>query len=284
MSDYHYPLPRRPRLSPPSPYEGRADDWRIAASPFGEAVGYGFVPTPSWHYVFKRGMTGNGVAVLQLNLAITVDGDFGRLTEAAVEDFQHRRGLTADGIAGGATQRAICLMRFVSPTAAEGLPKGLLASMSWNESNDYLEAYSSHPSDNGYDIGALQLSIGGVGGLLATQDNFRLGYDLRKMAPRTARAIRAKHDEYTGAVGSQYKTSMAHDNNDRMAWDLGVLDHNWPFAANNIHDHGFIHPDDPGRDDRYASWVDSASGGRLTTERQWANAYVEKATVYVRWS
>jgi len=283
MNDTH-PLPHRQRLHPPHPYE-RAHLLRLVDEPKDASFTYQFAPSPVWHYVFKRGMSGNGVAVLQANLRdIAVDGDFGKATEARVEEFQSDNGLVPiDGIAGGATQHRIVLVRSTRYSKEYKLPSGLLASIANTESGFYLEAFSRHPSDAGYDIGPFQLSIGGVGGVDPTQTNFWLGYDAARMAERTSRFIRAEHDMRANNVPSSYRTDLAHGDSDRFAWMLGVLDHNWPFAANNIGKFGHIHPDDPGRDDRYASWVDTASGGRLTTERQWVYTYIRNGTIYVRW-
>lgn len=41
------------------------------------------------------------------NAGLTVDGDYGALTKAAVKAFQERNGLTADGWAGAATSAKI---------------------------------------------------------------------------------------------------------------------------------------------------------------------------------
>jgi hypothetical protein len=64
--------------------------------------------------VLQVGSMGPAVVSLQQALdqngeSITADGDFGPATRAAVEDFQQKHGLTADGIAGPETLRALNL-------------------------------------------------------------------------------------------------------------------------------------------------------------------------------
>ena len=51
----------------------------------------------------KKGSTGEYVEQLQAILGITVDGDFGPKTEAAVKDYQTQNGLKPDGIVGAKT-------------------------------------------------------------------------------------------------------------------------------------------------------------------------------------
>ncbi|MDY6900792.1 MAG: peptidoglycan-binding domain-containing protein [Cyanobacteriota bacterium] len=60
----------------------------------------------------RFGDRGNSVRILQRLLIakrypISVDGDFGVLTETAVKAFQSRRGLVVDGIVGPRTWRAL---------------------------------------------------------------------------------------------------------------------------------------------------------------------------------
>lgn len=55
----------------------------------------------------RRGDIGDDVKTLQKILGITVDGDFGPRTEAAVKRFQGMQGLHADGVVGPATWRAL---------------------------------------------------------------------------------------------------------------------------------------------------------------------------------
>jgi len=55
----------------------------------------------------KRGVEGERVAKLQRQLGLTADGVFGPATVRAVKSFQRRHDLTADGIVGRVTWRAI---------------------------------------------------------------------------------------------------------------------------------------------------------------------------------
>ena len=56
--------------------------------------------------VLQVGSTGRHVEVIQRFLGITVDGEFGPATQAAVRDYQRARGLTVDGVVGPATWAA----------------------------------------------------------------------------------------------------------------------------------------------------------------------------------
>lgn len=75
----------------------------------------------------KVGSKGVAVSNLQKNLValhlkISVDGEFGAETKAAVEDFQASHGLTIDGQVGPATQAALskALIGQVFPTPVNG--------------------------------------------------------------------------------------------------------------------------------------------------------------------
>ena len=58
--------------------------------------------------LLKKGDKGENVKILQKALGgLTVDGDFGAKTEAAVKAFQKSKGLTVDGLVGNATQKAL---------------------------------------------------------------------------------------------------------------------------------------------------------------------------------
>ena len=53
--------------------------------------------------ILKKGSKGEAVKTLQEFLKITIDGDFGNNTEAAVKEFQSKNGLVVDGIVGQKT-------------------------------------------------------------------------------------------------------------------------------------------------------------------------------------
>ena len=55
----------------------------------------------------RRGMKGKFTRELQAKLKITVDGDFGAKTEAAVRAFQRKHNLVADGIVGPKTWKLL---------------------------------------------------------------------------------------------------------------------------------------------------------------------------------
>lgn len=62
--------------------------------------------------IYQYGMSGAGVRALQVNLnklgaSLAEDGKYGPATSRAVSDFQSDNGLTADGVAGPATQGMI---------------------------------------------------------------------------------------------------------------------------------------------------------------------------------
>lgn len=59
--------------------------------------------------VLRIGDKGNDVRLVQQALGIKVDGDFGRATKTAVEEFQKNNGLTVDGVVGSTTWEALGL-------------------------------------------------------------------------------------------------------------------------------------------------------------------------------
>ena len=86
----------------------------------GVALAEGGATAPSSNeVVLKRGDRGKAVERVQAKLGVEpADGVFGRATERAVRRFQRRRGLTADGVVGPQTRRALGL-KAVSGAASE---------------------------------------------------------------------------------------------------------------------------------------------------------------------
>lgn len=63
---------------------------------------------PKKDFPLKRGSRGKSVEDVQRRLGgLTIDGIFGRLTEAKVKAFQKANSLTSDGIVGSKTWKAI---------------------------------------------------------------------------------------------------------------------------------------------------------------------------------
>ncbi len=53
--------------------------------------------------ILRLGSKGDSVKKLQNLLGLTIDGNFGSKTEAAVKEFQHQSALVKDGIVGEKT-------------------------------------------------------------------------------------------------------------------------------------------------------------------------------------
>ena len=59
------------------------------------------------HQQLAKGAEGFGVQEIQHEVACAVDGMFGGMTDAQVRNFQRTKGLSADGVAGPLTYRAM---------------------------------------------------------------------------------------------------------------------------------------------------------------------------------
>jgi Transglycosylase-like domain/Putative peptidoglycan binding domain len=77
-------------------------------------AGAGFAVAESGQTVtsVKRGDRGPAVVQIQKKLGISADGVFGPQTERAVKRFQRRKGLTVDGVVGPQTREALGLPAF----------------------------------------------------------------------------------------------------------------------------------------------------------------------------
>jgi len=128
--------------------QGEQEIWdAINASPWCGGCQSGHYPVALYDYLYggnpptsgsssseptlKEGDTGTAVRLLQSSLnrfgaGLTVDGDFGAATLAAVKQFQSSHGLTVDGVVGPATWAAIdsALAGQPSPVSPPGQPGG----------------------------------------------------------------------------------------------------------------------------------------------------------------
>jgi hypothetical protein len=189
-------------------------------------------PNASTPASLRIGAQGWPVYGLQAGLAsrgapIVPDGDFGPITQRETLAFQKRRSLTADGIAGPATQMALAL-QVAASIDAESLPKlvpwGLAASLIEGES--------------GYALGAVNWSVpGGVDcGLvqLRVYEPYERGPLVQAYSP--FRAITAALADISTRAANYLTRAAVAGRNDagEYAVRLAVLAHNWPWAAEEL--------------------------------------------------
>lgn len=232
-----------------------------------------YEPGPQYRNVFASGMRGSDVAALQMNIGnLVVDGVFGKETYKRVRNYQSNNGLYVDGIAGGATQAMIITKRSADAQAKYNLPKKLLKSVAANESGLYVAAWSAHPNDSGFDLGAYQNSI--TPSQVGNNKLYELSLNVHYMAENTAAKIKTQHDKY---VGKPYVTT------DRKAWELAVLYHNRPRAADWYPTHGTYDPVDENQLITIYRDPDTGEPVIQYTIHDWCEIYIERATVYVEW-
>jgi peptidoglycan hydrolase-like protein with peptidoglycan-binding domain len=236
-------------------------------------------------YAYKEGMAGSDIAALQLNLMrlgydLTVDGYFGADTDREVRQYQiDEFGSGADdGVAGAKTLQRICVQRILKATQELGLPQGFLKSLVSSECSFIFGAVSAHPLDDGWDIGAFQLSSGAAS--TPPQDLFVRAYDIGRAAFTSGRNAVEVHDSFPTPVASGYLSELANGDKEKFKWQMVALNHNWPAAAYWIPRRGHIYID-PARDDQWTQWIYDFTFGKLTTPRQWVEHQVESKTVYL---
>lgn len=234
-----------------------------------------WIPAPNYRYAVGKGMSGADVWGCQLNVIaagqkITADGIYGSQTEKAVKAFQgHRKISPADGVCGPVTMRELCLVLSRAPADSQRLPDGLLKGLMANESGFIIPAYSRHPSDTGFDLGPYQQSFPPG---RSNEQSYAAAYNAKTMADLAARNMRQLKDRYRQAP---------HVATDEWAWQLAALSHNWPMAAQNLANIGSIYQN-PSTDNEPQAWIQVASGGALSTPRQWVEHYIAKACLYVQ--
>ncbi len=231
----------------------------------------------AWHYELEKGMQGTEVAALQINLGLVEDGVFGKQTENKVKAWQTDHNLTSDGVVGAKTFQSI-VVELSTPAARKyNLPVGLAKSISFAESNFIVGASGPHPSDAGWDIGAYMISSGES---FPSQDFIRESFDVKKASEKACGWLREARDRVTDVVESQYVYDLANANIGMFKWQMAVLSHNWPYAAQNIPRRGHIF-NDPAQDDKPAAWIEQVTNYRLHTPREWVVNYVRKSTKFV---
>lgn len=231
----------------------------------------------------KFGSAGWPVFGLQVGLnrfgaTLAADGGFGRLTEIALKDFQAKQGLTADGIAGPATQRVMA-SRIASrvDSAMTTLPDGLALSLIEGESGYYLGAVNWNVG-GGVDCGLVQRRVYGppydVEALVHA-------YHPQESVREALEELKARAATFLSSawVARPLSTGIRSERAIRCA----LMAHNWPVGASDIARTGKCdRPDSP------CTWVERNADGtskvrfpdgvRVETRWQWCQFYAMGST------
>jgi peptidoglycan hydrolase-like protein with peptidoglycan-binding domain len=220
--------------------------------------------------------------------AAFADGFFGERTEQAVKSYQARRGLLADGIAGPATQKRMVVGW---KNQVDGVKENLLDGFCELEGN-WLLAPVNWWVAGGVDVGAVQNRVYDLSGTSSWPLNDGVPTESLLEAVvfdpnRVAWALDAKATvSALGADLLQRRNTYFNDKNriypytrgnDRRAWEMASLFHNWPYAADRLA-RGYT------LSDKEAPWVpQSVRDQGINTYAEWADYYVDKVTKYVVW-
>ncbi len=246
-------------------------------------------PNSNFRYAFKEGFNGWDVYAIQVALnshqktfPITEDGFFGPQTKECVLREQRNHHLAVvDGVIGQKTQIKICESEARLAETDNRIPIGLLLGLAQGESGLFFAAVSGPNWNNSYDAGAIQDNIEAA--QLGSLSAWRKGFNLRVGFHETGLKLRTQYDGYYGDPGC--KTI-------KDTWFTALTYHNWPAAADKMAKGEFdswqyyaIGSDGAGHYygvDDPAYWVVQASGGRLSTARQWRDDYIQSKIIYVK--
>lgn len=231
----------------------------------------------------KFGASGWPVFGLQVGLnrfgaTLAADGDFGRLTEVALKDFQAKQGLTSDGIAGPATQRVMA-GRIASrvDSAMATLPDGLALSLIEGESGYYLGAVNWDVA-GGVDCGLVQRRVYGPP---YDVESLVHAYHPQESAREALEELKARADGFRSStwVASGALEAIRSERAIRCA----LMAHNWPVGARDIARTGkCVQPDAPctwvKRNADGTSKVRFPDGVRVETRWQWCQFYAMGGT------
>jgi hypothetical protein len=233
--------------------------------------------------VLKEGDKGWPTFALQRGLRtlgydIAADGDFGPNTDAAVKRFQTTANLTADGIAGPATQSALVRrLDAFTHDANPALPGGLIRGFCETESGNALGAVNWSVA-GGVDCGVMQVRVYGPP---YGPRELRYAFAPGAAMERTAADVLERYAQYR-------RMTYASRRPREFAMRCAALAHNWPYAAEQYARNGGL-PNPY----RIASWVPEGvkfpDGYPVRTWKDWAEFYAMggahgegRVTQYVR--
>lgn len=225
-------------------------------------------------YVIKLGDDGWPVYALQSALnsirlqvnggwaKLDPDGAFGAGTEDAVKLFQHGYGLTADAIAGPATQRQVIkLLDEITHKQLPEIPTGLMRGFAEGEGGNLLAAVNWSVA-GGVDCGPMQYRVYGPP---YDEAKLKAAFDPLSSFVKAGKEFQARAERFYNRPGV---TNRA--NREEYAKRLAVLAHNWPYGAERLAD---------GYDlsNRAADWVPDGTkfpdGEPVNTYAEWAQYY-----------
>lgn len=237
------------------------------------------IPGKTFDYVLKRGVQGHSVFALQLNLnllrknKIVEDGDFGLQMEDAVKQYQRTANLVVDGIAGGATQKALGRRLMIPAWRPYNLPVGLPEGLVESESSWYVGTVNWGVA-GGVDLGWIQdrVTWGSGGPESVSEDRWRQAYSGPYGGAHIGNKLRNRHDTFWGARASTYKGITTH----RRAWELAALWHNYPYGADKLARYG-----ENAMSEESAQWVLNIGVEGVESPADWCRFYIQRVTRYV---
>ena len=230
----------------------------------------------SWSQIvasIKEGEKGWRAFALQSALravgrSLATDGDFGPATLKQLKTFQGNNGLTADGIAGPATQAR--LLQRVSHTVHDNhprLPDGLLRGFAEAEGANVLAAtnwFTPSGGKPGVDCGPVQWRRYGPPFEL---DELKSAFDPLAAFEYASRILLGRIDDY-----NKRRPSLS----DSVVLRIAVLAHNAPFMSEQVVRNGHL-----STPNAQATWTSKPGGGHWT-HAEWMKVYPDKVMQYVR--
>lgn len=216
---------------------------------------------------FRRGDTHAGVWAIQVFLndvyegraqSLEQDGIFGYGTDQLVRRYQADTQLGADGVVGVDTQARMVRSCIVRSDFGPRLPKGLLEGQIRGESGNFVAAANSSVR-GGIDLGYTQRRVYGPP---FDRSKVALALDPVHSVSESAKELYERAQTYSAGRHPQCPFNK---------WELAVLHHNWPVAAQTYYKYGKLP-----QPNRQASWA-PASLQPITWD-QWAHFYVHSIT------